>query len=63
MNNDTRMACDLADAKTCAECAKPLGGYERAFYTLYRGHCISCHNRMVQVITSRDPGREDFHAD
>lgn len=33
--------------KTCRECLKPLGGYERAFFQIYEGHCVNCHNRLT----------------
>jgi len=47
------------DVKTCRECLKPLGGYERAFYPLYEGRCTCCHEKlMAPTYPKRDVERE-----
>jgi hypothetical protein len=47
------------EVKTCRECLKPLGGYERAFYQIYEGRCTKCHERLM---APADMGYSESHA-
>ncbi len=46
MNANTNTGA-VGMARKCAECLKPLGGYERAFSGIYKGHCHECHERLM----------------
>jgi hypothetical protein len=46
MNAETK-TLPYGMVKMCRECLKPLGGYERAFFPIYEGRCIHCHEKLM----------------